>query len=156
MKRIALFCDGTWNDETDPNPTNVYLLSQSIAPPDSAGNEQLAEYFSGVGTEEGTSIRGGAWGMGLDRNVLKVYRRLCEIYDVGDEIYVFGFSRGAYTARSLGGLMRTAGILGREHLSATPMKPCGSIAAAMRAAPTASGQRNSAPTTPWSAPIPSC
>jgi uncharacterized protein (DUF2235 family) len=117
MKRIALFCDGTWNDETDPNPTNVYLLSRSIAQRDDAGIEQLAEYFSGVGTEENTRIRGGAWGMGLDRRVVQIYRRLCEVYDVGDEIYVFGFSRGAYTARSLCGLMRTAGIVGREHLA---------------------------------------
>jgi len=117
MKRIALFCDGTWNDETDPHPTNVYLLSQSVAERDDAGNEQRAEYFSGVGTEGGTRVRGGAWGIGLDRIVGDVYRRLCETYDLGDEIYVFGFSRGAYTARSVCGLMRTVGILGRDHLS---------------------------------------
>lgn len=117
MKRIALFCDGTWNDETDPNPTNVYLLSQSVAAQDDAGNEQRSEYFSGVGTEGRTRVRGGAWGMGLDDVVLTVYRRLCEIHDVGDEIYVFGFSRGAYTARSVCGLMRTAGIVAREHIA---------------------------------------
>ncbi|MBX9745409.1 MAG: DUF2235 domain-containing protein, partial [Hyphomonadaceae bacterium] len=116
MKRIALFCDGTWNDDRDPNPTNVYLLSQSIAAHDDAGNEQRVEYFSGVGTEDGTAVRGGAWGVGLDRIVKQVYAKLCELYDVGDQIYVFGFSRGAYTARSVCGLMRTAGIVGREHL----------------------------------------
>lgn len=114
MKRIALFCDGTWNDAADPNPTNVYLLSQSVAPSDGA-TAQIAEYFQGVGTD-GNRISGGAWGRGLDQIVLQVYRKLCEHYEVGDQIFIFGFSRGAYTARSVCGMLRSAGVLRREHI----------------------------------------
>lgn len=112
-KRIALFCDGTWNDAADPNPTNVYLLSQSVA---EIPDQQISRYFQGVGTD-GNRISGGAWGRGLDLIVLDVYRWLCENYEIGDQIYIFGFSRGAYTARSVVGMLRTAGVLKREHIN---------------------------------------
>ncbi|MBY0563652.1 MAG: DUF2235 domain-containing protein [Hyphomonadaceae bacterium] len=113
MKRIAIFCDGTWNDPNDPNPTNVYWLYESIAK-QAADVTQHARYLSGVGVEE-NKLTGGVWGRGLNEKVLEAYDALSTHYEPGDEIYLFGFSRGAYTARSLCGLIRKCGVLKREH-----------------------------------------
>lgn len=113
MKRIALFCDGTWNDPNDPNPTNVYWLYESTAQQE---GQQEAHYFSGVGVDE-NKITGGVWGRGLDGKVVEAYKKLCERYELGDKIYLFGFSRGAYTARSLCGLIRKCGVLKPEHIA---------------------------------------
>lgn len=109
MKRIAIFCDGTWNDPNDPTPTNVFFLSQCVADADGP-IVQTHKYFPGVGVET-NRITGGIWGEGLDLKVLEAYRYLCGQYALGDDIFIFGFSRGAYTARSLVGLMRTCGVL---------------------------------------------
>jgi uncharacterized protein (DUF2235 family) len=117
MKRIALFCDGTWSDPNSVNPTNVRWLFESVAPSDGAVAQE-AEYFSGVGVEE-NKLTGGIWGVGLDKKVHEAYRRLCELYEVGDEIYLFGFSRGAYTARSICGLLRKCGVVRRDAIEQT-------------------------------------
>ena len=68
-------------------------------------------YDAGVGTERWNKIRGGVTGRGLSYNILQGYKFLVDNYDSGDEIYLFGFSRGAYTARSLAGMIRNVGIL---------------------------------------------
>jgi len=89
---------------------------------------QKVFYLSGVGTGRGlTGIArsvdrwaGGAVGWGLDDNIMDAYRRLAETYQPGDEIFVFGFSRGAYTARSLVGLIRSVGIAPPENLARLP------------------------------------
>ncbi len=109
MKRIAIFCDGTWAEPNSPTPTNVYFLSQCVADSDGA-IQQHHHYFPGVGVQTNV-LSGGIWGEGLDLKVLEAYRWLCGAYQLGDDIFVFGFSRGAYTARSLVGLMRTCGVL---------------------------------------------
>jgi uncharacterized protein (DUF2235 family) len=70
-------------------------------------------YRSGVGTRRWEKLRGGAFGMGLSSNVKDAYRFLADAYEPGDELYLFGFSRGAFTARSLAGLVRNSGILRR-------------------------------------------
>ena len=109
---IALF-DGTWN-KPESN-TNVERLRRLVAPHDVAGIEQRVEYIPGVGVAPGmTHLLGGAFGYGLSGNVKDGYRWLCEQWQPGDEIWLFCFSRGAYTARSLGGLIRKCGLLRRD------------------------------------------
>jgi uncharacterized protein (DUF2235 family) len=120
MKRIVLCCDGTWNelDYTVRPVTNVVKLAQSIAPEgeDADGNpvKQLVFYDEGVGTLEGESLDGGGFGDGLIQNVVDAYNYLVFHYEPGDEVYIFGFSRGAYTARSVAGMIRNCGIIRRE------------------------------------------
>lgn len=109
-RRLALLFDGTWN-KPESN-TNVERLRRLIAPADAAGNPQLVNYIPGVGVKRGIAhLLGGAFGYGLSDHVLDGYRWLCESWQPGDRLYLFGFSRGAYTARSLGGLIRKCGLL---------------------------------------------
>lgn len=109
-RRLVLLFDGTWN-KPESN-TNVERLRRLVAPRDDAGNAQLVNYIPGVGVKPGlTHLLGGAFGYGLSDNVLDGYRWLCETWQPGDLLYLFGFSRGAYTARSLGGLIRKCGLL---------------------------------------------
>ncbi|MDW2982107.1 MAG: DUF2235 domain-containing protein [Rhodanobacter sp.] len=109
-RRLVLLFDGTWN-KPESN-TSVERLRQLIAPRDAAGNPQLVNYIPGVGVKPGiTHLLGGAFGYGLSDHVLHGYRWLCETWQPGDLLYLFGFSRGAYTARSLGGLIRKCGLL---------------------------------------------
>jgi uncharacterized protein (DUF2235 family) len=120
MKRIVLCFDGTWNtpdDDTDDGDesTNVHLLHQAVAAADAAGVKQDKWYDEGVGTRWYTKIPGGAFGVGLSENIREGYEALVDRYEDGDEIFVFGFSRGAYTARSLVGMIRNAGLLRRQH-----------------------------------------
>ncbi len=115
-KRIVLFCDGTWQSIGKGLRTNVALAAMAV---DRMGRDdvhQVTFYDDGVGArEEGWGrIIAGAYGRGLNDNILAAYRFLTLNYEQGDEIYLFGFSRGAYTVRSLAGLMRTCGILRRE------------------------------------------
>ncbi len=125
MKRIAIFCDGTWNipDRKDQQ-TNVVQLAQAVRLSAEDGTKQVPIYVRGVGTGRGSNAvarftdkwLGGPFGWGLDGNILEAYRALLWLYEPGDEIYIFGFSRGAYTARSLAGLIRKAGILSRDKI----------------------------------------
>ncbi len=120
-KRLVICCDGTWNtaDERDSQgrlcPTNVTKVSRVITPRDARGWEQKVFYHKGVGTGFIDKLRGGAFGWGLSANVKDVYRFLIANYDPGDEMFFFGFSRGAYTARSTVGLIRNCGLLKREY-----------------------------------------
>jgi uncharacterized protein (DUF2235 family) len=119
-KRLVVCCDGTWNtaDQAiagESCPTNVTKLALSILPEDPAGVHQCVYYHPGVGTSRGERLRGGAFGLGLSRNVLDAYHFLIDNYEDGDGLYFFGFSRGAFTARSLAGLVRNCGILRREN-----------------------------------------
>jgi len=120
MKRLVVCCDGTWNrpDQTKQGvaaPTNVAKISLALADEDADGNSQVLHYEAGVGTRRGERFLGGAFGVGLSRNVQDCYRFLVDCYEPGDKLYFFGFSRGAYTARSTVGLVRNAGILRPEH-----------------------------------------
>jgi uncharacterized protein (DUF2235 family) len=115
MKRIAVCCDGTWNDPKKPKQTNVSKLSVAIRQGDAGAGQtsQRVNYVDGVGTRGSLweQLRGGAVGYGLDENVQQAYRGIAEDYAPGDEIFLFGFSRGAYTARSTLGMVRKCGIL---------------------------------------------
>jgi uncharacterized protein (DUF2235 family) len=106
---IALF-DGTWNKVQ--TRTNVERLWKLIAPADAVGREQVCKYIAGVGVKPGIAhLLGGAFGLGLSDNVKEGYQWLSKQWRDGDDIWLFGFSRGAYTARSLGGLIRKCGLL---------------------------------------------
>lgn len=99
-----------------------------MQPVDSVGVVQVPIYVHGVGSGEGVTtfsrtfdrILGGAFGWGLYRNVVDAYRHLVFAYEPGDEIYIFGFSRGAFTARSLTGFIRATGIIPRSKLYLLP------------------------------------
>ena len=108
-KRLALFLDGTWNTLDDN--TNVWRLKALCAQRGTDGVSQVAYYSRGVGTTLGEKVRGGVLGVGIDRNVARAYEWLVETYEPGDEIFIFGFSRGAYTARSLAGFIALCGLL---------------------------------------------
>ncbi|NOJ39063.1 DUF2235 domain-containing protein [Bradyrhizobium australiense] len=105
MKRLAIYLDGTFN--TLNNNTNVWRLKSLTA----ETKDQRVYYSQGVGTIRGEVIRGGVAGYGIDDEIIRAYTWLIENFDDGDEIFIFGFSRGAYTARSLSGLISKCGIL---------------------------------------------
>ncbi|MGF1477129.1 MAG: DUF2235 domain-containing protein [Geminicoccaceae bacterium] len=107
-KRLVVLCDGTWN--TPESETNIHWLNQ-FARRDS---DQIVYYDVGVGTDWYSDKIGGNFGVGLSRNVRQAYRFVLEHYQPGDELYVLGFSRGAFTARSLCGFMNLVGRLDSE------------------------------------------
>ena len=114
MKRIVICADGTWNrPEKDPRkdfPTNVLKLARAIKPLGSRHVAQQVFYDWGIGSYTDRII-GGATGRGINKNIMDDYRYIVQNYAPGDEIYLFGFSRGAYTVRSLCGLINNCGIL---------------------------------------------
>ncbi|BAZ29137.1 hypothetical protein NIES4074_15750 [Cylindrospermum sp. NIES-4074] len=118
MKRLVICCDGTWQQLTSPYPTNVVKLAQSVKPIANDGVAQIVFYDEGIGTESG-KILGGITGAGIDKNIEDGYRFLSLNYVPGDEIYLFGFSRGAYTVRSLAGMIYCSGLLNRPHVTKT-------------------------------------
>jgi uncharacterized protein (DUF2235 family) len=128
LRRHLIFLDGTWNsDDREGEQTHIVRLRNLAIPKVRASTTsgdpgkticlQSIYYDSGVGTGLSTLDRfiGGALGAGLSTNVRQAYRYLSAVYEPGDEICVFGFSRGAYTARSLVGYIAAAGLLKREH-----------------------------------------
>jgi uncharacterized protein (DUF2235 family) len=120
-KRLVVCCDGTWNtaDQSKnghPCPTNVTRLHRSVASIDARGVAQSTYYHPGVGTSRWEHFSGGAFGVGLSTNVLDAYRYLIANYEPGDDLYFFGFSRGAFTARSIVGLVRNCGILRPDNI----------------------------------------
>ncbi|BDY12179.1 DUF2235 domain-containing protein [Hydrogenimonas cancrithermarum] len=118
MRNLVVCADGTWNtpeqkEHDIPVPTNVVRIFNSIAKSDKNGIEQLRYYHPGVGTD-GTwweKMAGGAVGVGLGKNIKSAYKWLCVHYEPGDRIFLFGFSRGAYTVRSLAGMIAACGLL---------------------------------------------
>jgi uncharacterized protein (DUF2235 family) len=108
-RRLALFLDGTWNQVSDN--TNVWRFRALFSPAGSDGCEQRAYYSTGLGTKFGEKVRGGMFGTGIDTAITSAYEWLMENYQPGDEIFIFGFSRGAYTARSLSGFVSKCGLL---------------------------------------------
>jgi uncharacterized protein (DUF2235 family) len=121
-KKLVVCCDGTWNDPDElrdhiAKPTNVAKLALAlVSDVDGADTEpsQLVHYEPGVGTSRDERLIGGAFGYGLSRNIISGYRFLAQRYEPGDQVYLFGFSRGAYTARSLAGLIHNCGILRQD------------------------------------------
>jgi len=121
-KKLIVFCDGTWNrsdqkgDDGRPCPTNVLKLFEVTLPYDKENNPQVIHYVEGVGTRRMEKILGGGFGYGISDNIKNAYSFIVSNYQPGDEIFLFGFSRGAYTARSIAGMIRNVGILRRDKL----------------------------------------
>jgi uncharacterized protein (DUF2235 family) len=119
MKRIIICADGTWNfrDQVDDetklrHATNVTKLARAIVSRTSKSVDQVVIYHDGVGTHEGLDhLVGGVTGEGIEGNIRDLYRAIAYNYADGDEIYLFGFSRGAYTVRTLAGFMFHLGLL---------------------------------------------
>ena len=123
MKRLVVCCDGTWNRLEAEHQTNVVKTARAVNL-DDTDPKQIVFYDEGVGTGEGQISKldeyiGGATGRGLFKNVEDAYRFLSLNYVPGDEIFVFGFSRGAFTARTLCGLIGQMGIPVRSDVDAT-------------------------------------
>ena len=114
MKKIVLLSDGTGNSSANPYKTNVWRTYQALDR--SEQSKQIAYYDNGVGTSSFApmTILGLVFGWGLGRNVKDIYGFLCRIYNPGDEIYCFGFSRGAYTIRVVADFIAWEGILDRN------------------------------------------
>lgn len=116
-KNIAICADGTGNTAIKGRGTNVFKLYEAV---DENGHrfspsliQQIAIYHDGVGTESLKWVRlfAGAFGWGLSRNVKQLYGELARVYEPGDHIFLFGFSRGAFTVRTLAGLIIACGVL---------------------------------------------
>ncbi|QPF91243.1 DUF2235 domain-containing protein [Bradyrhizobium commune] len=107
MKRLCVFMDGTWN--VPKHLTNVSRLAALVAPVDPAGIPQNQKYVVGIGTDFTDRLRG-AFGKGINNRVRTAYAWLAENFSPGDHIYVFGFSRGAFEARSLVGFLDRCGL----------------------------------------------
>ena len=114
MKKIILFADGTGNSSSSPQKTNVWRAYQALDR--SETSNQIAFYDNGVGTSlfTPTAVLGLVFGWGLARNVKQIYGLLCRTYELGDEIYGFGFSRGAFTMRVAVALIANQGIIDRN------------------------------------------
>jgi uncharacterized protein (DUF2235 family) len=121
MTSLVICCDGTWNDadqendKGEPCVTNVLKLACRVAKRNADNDLQVVYYDQGVGTGNALDrATGGAFGDGLEANIHDAYRFLVANYEPNDRIYLFGFSRGAFTARSIAGMIRRCGILRRD------------------------------------------
>ena len=130
-KNIIVLCDGTANQATVYTETNVVRIAEMLDKKDNIDSRQVLFYDPGLGTEStpgaltyiGQSITkflGLAFGYGLAKNLADAYAFLMQNYEPGDRIYIFGFSRGAYTARALTGLLGRVGLLDRGCNSLIP------------------------------------
>ncbi len=121
MRRNIVLLDGTWNTPRDR--TNIDKLSREknilaeLIPSTAGGAEQRIGYFKGVGADN-YRIAGGAIGFGLRTIVQEAYDWVVDNYQDGQELYIYGFSRGAYAARALAGLIGDCGILKSKDVSA--------------------------------------
>src|SRR5574341_546754 len=122
MKRIVLCADGTWNEPERKDeesgkllPTNVLKVARAVLPRSKTGIDQVVYYHEGIGTGGPLDrVTGGAFGQGMARNVRSLYRFLVYNFSPGDELFFFGFSRGAFTVRTLAGFMAKVGLLEKD------------------------------------------
>jgi uncharacterized protein (DUF2235 family) len=110
-KRLVFCFDGTWNTLDARCPTNVVLTAETVVPMAPDGKAQPIFYDEGVGTGRFERIAGGMFGWGLTDRLGDAYRFLTFNHTPGDEIFVFGFSRGAFTARSFVGMLHNCGVV---------------------------------------------
>jgi uncharacterized protein (DUF2235 family) len=116
-RRIILLSDGTGNSSASFWRTNVWRMFCAL---DLTSSNQVACYDDGVGTSsfKPLAILGGAFGIGLRRNVISLYKFACRNFRApGDEIYAFGFSRGAFTIRVVIGLIIDQGLIPAANIS---------------------------------------
>jgi uncharacterized protein (DUF2235 family) len=105
-KRIVFCADGTW--QAPMNNTNVYRMFKALT----VTSEQVTYYDDGVGADTTglNRILDGAFGRGLEQKIMDGYTKIAHVYEAGDEVFLFGFSRGAYTVRCLGGMIANCGL----------------------------------------------
>jgi uncharacterized protein (DUF2235 family) len=134
MKRIVVCMDGTWQRLSQERLTNIGIIARSIAHTNTTASgekiSQIVFYSQGVGANTDAlgqasfmsnaqasfnKLAGGVFGEGLEDGIVDTYLRLAFNYEAGDELYIFGFSRGAFAARSLVGLINCSGIVSRKH-----------------------------------------
>lgn len=134
MKRFVICLDGTWQQLRQEKLTNIGIIARSVAHTNATeGGEnipQMVIYSQGVGSNTQAigrasflgrmssamnKLAGGIFGEGLEDVIVDTYLHLAFNYEHGDEIYIFGFSRGAFAARSLAGLINCSGIVSRVH-----------------------------------------
>ncbi len=127
MKRLIVCCDGTWNTPSQEDngqiaPTNVYKIFRAIQDKDNHGIVQKKYYHTGVGTEGNkvSKILNGAFAGDLGNHIQSAYYWLGNNFEPDDEIYCFGFSRGAFTVRSLAGMMNKVGLLDLSKITGSP------------------------------------
>jgi uncharacterized protein (DUF2235 family) len=138
IKRLVVACDGTWmntdsawtlwgswfgdsvtvEDVVQP-PSNVTRICRALARESSSGIEQIIYYQAGVGSQNSLAQRviGGALGEGVTENIREAYEFIANNWQEGDEIVLLGFSRGAFTARSVAGLISAVGVLTRHGMN---------------------------------------
>jgi uncharacterized protein (DUF2235 family) len=117
FRRLIVCCDGTWNWPESKRETNIVRLVRAILP-EANGVAQIVHYHQGVGTGNFVDrIAGGGAGVGLTASVKACYGFLADNYKENDEIFLFGFSRGAYIARALGGLIGAIGIMQKREMN---------------------------------------
>lgn len=122
MKRLVICADGTWNqrdqinkDTGRPRPTNVTKVARAIRPRSAAGVDQIVFYHDGIGTRGPLDrLTGGAFGHGMEHNIRTLYRFIVYNFEADDELFLFGFSRGAFTVRSLAGFMKMIGLIHKD------------------------------------------
>jgi uncharacterized protein (DUF2235 family) len=117
-RRLIICCDGTWNSPLQQRETNVVALLRAIEPTGEPGHiPQIVHYHLGVGTGNFLDrwVGGGA-GVGLSNSVKACYGFLVDNYRSGDEILLFGFSRGAYVVRSVAGMIGCVGLLRKNQM----------------------------------------
>jgi uncharacterized protein (DUF2235 family) len=140
-KSIVVCCDGTWDGAQGEPASNVLKLFDALAGNLTLGSPgdpeqertayeggavvQVAKYIHGVGDSKNPldKILGGSFGMGLLARVLRGYTYISRVYEAGDKIFLVGFSRGAYTARALSGLIADMGLLQWDALDLNKGKP---------------------------------
>jgi uncharacterized protein (DUF2235 family) len=122
MKRLVVCADGTWNTRDQINdesgkrrPTNVTKVARGVLTRDAHGIDQIVMYHDGLGTGGPLdTVTGGAFGSGIEANIRLLYRFLVYNWEPDDEIFLFGFSRGAFTVRTLAGFMSFAGLVHKK------------------------------------------
>jgi uncharacterized protein (DUF2235 family) len=127
MKRLILCFDGTWEARASyrgrygPYPTNVEKTHIAVSKTDAKGIPQVTAYYRGIGTDRVSHYLAGLTGWGISETICDAYAFIVDNFILGeDELYLFGFSRGAYTARSLSGFMQWIGVVRKDHLTALP------------------------------------
>ena len=110
MRNLIVLSDGTGNSAAAANKTNVWRLYEAL---DLINGSQIATFGDGVGTSrfKPLQILGLALGIGVKKNVIRLYKFLCRNYSDSDRIWCFGFSRGAFTVRALAGLIQQEGLV---------------------------------------------
>eukprot|EP00835_Amoeboradix_gromovi_P003289 NODE_212_length_14557_cov_0.357103.p1 type:complete len:447 gc:universal NODE_212_length_14557_cov_0.357103:341-1681(+) len=125
MKRIIVCCDGTWCGDPTGTSTNIKIIAQAFAGPHKIKSgkavrhcDNIVCYFNGCGVDGSITdyFRNGALGEDIKSRCLEAYTFIVDNFDLGDQVWMFGLSRGAFTIRSVAGIINNVGIISRTKL----------------------------------------